>query len=132
MLVSQSDRHATQQWVRDIHEAGRLPLDMSQKQLWDLIIVDKELMLYSSWGLGATKLHHVVNFTTISKALKLGWNEGIWDRSTNSGSRWQTAGVFGVAADGSVQWVHIPKLASDLADLEETESMLMAGRKPLI
>jgi hypothetical protein len=40
----------------------------------------------------------------LSNLNKLGKEEGIWNRPTESGNRWQTGGNYGVDKNGIVQW----------------------------
>lgn len=47
---------------------------------------------------------------------RLGADEGIWNRPTESGSRWQKSGAFAVDGDGTIRWRHISKTADDLPD----------------
>jgi hypothetical protein len=83
------------------------------------VVVDETRELYGAWGLGVSSAWHVFNPWTLASVITLGLREGIWNRNTNSGSRWQTAGAFAVDEDGVVQWAHIPDSASDIADLNE-------------
>ena len=59
---------------------------------------------------------------------KLGKNEGIWNRPTESGSRWQTAGSFAVDDDGVVRWVQVARGADDVAELAKGVEVLEAMR----
>ena len=36
--------------------------------------------------------------------VKLGREEGIWNRPTESGSRWQESGAFAVDGEGVIRW----------------------------
>lgn len=45
-------------------------------------------------------------------------DEKIWNKGTENGNRWQTAGSFAVDAVGVVKWVQVPKLVDDLPDLK--------------
>ena len=48
---------------------------------------------------------------------KLGKEEGIWNRPTESGSRWQTAGSFAIDGEGLVRWAQVAGRADDVGDL---------------
>lgn len=50
---------------------------------------------------------------------KLGREEGIWNKPTESGNRWQTAGSFGVDGQGVVQWSQPAQSADDIPDFAE-------------
>lgn len=50
--------------------------------------------------------------------VKMGREEGIWNRPTESGSRWQTAGAFAVDGTGKVRWVHVMADTSDVPDVK--------------
>lgn len=49
----------------------------------------------------------------------LGKGEGIWNRPTESGSRWQTAGSWAVDKGGVVRWGGMGGSSDDVMDLEE-------------
>jgi hypothetical protein len=42
----------------------------------------------------------------------------VWNRPTESGSRWQTAGSFAVDVGGVIRWVHVAKAADDISDFK--------------
>lgn len=88
------------------------------------VVVDPTRELYGAWGLGVSSAWHVFNPRTLASVFALGRKDGIRNRNTRSGSRWQTAGAFAVDTDGVVQWGHIPDCASDVADLNEAASSL--------
>lgn len=50
---------------------------------------------------------------------KLGRQEKIWNRPTESGSRWQTSGSWIVDREGIVKGGGIAKSADDIMDFEE-------------
>lgn len=50
---------------------------------------------------------------------KLGREEGIWNKPTESGNRWQTAGSFCVDGQGVVQWSQPAQSADDIPDFAE-------------
>ena len=89
------------------------------------IIIDDELELYATRGLGVAKTQHVLNLSTVYAEISLGWREGLWDRATESVSRWQTAGAYGIDRFGIVKWVHVPRLVSDLANFEDAKAPLL-------
>lgn len=95
---------------------------------WDVeVVIDHERELYSQWGLGVSTTWHVLNPRVLYQTLQLGKTENIWNRACESGTRWQTAGAFAVAAvqdaadaeegGGKVCWAHVAASADDLPDL---------------
>lgn len=42
----------------------------------------------------------------------------MWNRPTESGSRWQMAGNFTVDGNGKVRWVHVAETADDVPDFK--------------
>ena len=55
---------------------------------------------------------------------RLGRSEEIWNRPTESGSRWQTAGLFAVDGNGVVRYAHVAQAADDRGDLDEALTKL--------
>lgn len=50
---------------------------------------------------------------------KLGKQEGIWNRPTESGNRWQSSGSFGVDSEGVVRWAKPAQSADDIPDFDD-------------
>ncbi|KAL4733100.1 hypothetical protein BDV11DRAFT_200717 [Aspergillus similis] len=125
VLVSHSSEEATNRWLKAVQQSGRLSADFGSQEQTVSVIIDDELELYAAWGLGVAKIEHVLNLATVYAAISLGWREGLWDRATESGSRWQTSGAYGIHGFGIVKWVHVPRLASDLADFEDAQAVLL-------
>jgi hypothetical protein len=92
VAVSHSDQEATDRWLASLPS----PEHNTQPNLE--IIVDAEREAYAAWGLGISSLWHVLGSIPGTAKLK---EEGISVRSTESGSRWQTAGNFGVDKEGT-------------------------------
>jgi hypothetical protein len=82
------------------------------------IIVDEARAMYAVFGLGVSSWWHVLNPWSMANVFKMGREENIWNRPTESGSRWQTAGVFAVDASGIVQYSHPAQTTDDLGDLQ--------------
>jgi hypothetical protein len=78
------------------------------------VVVDEDRAVYAAWGLGRTSLGHFLGRRSLGEAVRLA-REGIRNRHP-SGTRWQSAGTFGVGADGTVRYVHVPEHAGDLPD----------------
>jgi hypothetical protein len=53
--------------------------------------------------------------------------ENIWNRPTESGTRWQTSGAWAADGDSVVRWGAVGQAASDIPDFEE--ALKMIGRK---
>lgn len=53
--------------------------------------------------------------------------EGIWNRSTESGTRWQTAGNFATDVDGIVRWIQVASSAGDIRILRKRSGLLVCS-----
>ena len=49
----------------------------------------------------------------------LGRDDKIWNRPTESGSRWQSSGAYRVDKKGVVRWVHLASAADGSSDVEK-------------
>lgn len=58
---------------------------------------------------------------------QLGKSEGIWNRPTESGTRWQTSGSWAVDGKGVVRWGGVAKSADDVPEFGEAVKALSAG-----
>lgn len=108
MAVSHSDETATSHWLDAVGGAGKVE-----------VVVDHEREIYGAFGLGLSSFWHNLNPWSMRDMINLGRAEGISVRPTESGSRWQTSGLFGVSSDGKVQYVHLAQQASDIGQLED-------------
>ena len=88
------------------------------------VIIDPERELYAQWGLGVSSLWHVLSPWSMWSVYKLGKEEGIWNRPTESGSRWQMSGAFGVDKEGVVRWGGRAQQADWIPDFEEAVTVL--------
>jgi len=113
VAVSHSDDGATTRWVTSVGGAGPVQ-----------VIVDAERELYARWGLGISSFWHALSPWSMWSVYKLGTEEGIWNRPTESGNRWQTAGSFGVDGQGNIKWSKAAQRADDIPDCEEGLKML--------
>ena len=95
VAVSHSDQPSTDHWLSAI--GGDTPSNLS-------VVVDDERKLYAAWGLGVSSFWHVLSPGGLYAVYRLGKEEGIWNRPTESGSRWQTSGSFAVDGKGIVRW----------------------------
>lgn len=107
IAVSHSDAFATAKWTEAVGGAGGIQ-----------VIVDHERKLYGAYGLGVSSFWHTFNPWSMRSAFKLGWEEQIWNRPTESGSRWQTAGTFAIDAEGAIKSVKIATSANENGDFE--------------
>lgn len=98
---------------------------------WEVeVVVDFERELYARWGLGISNTWHAVGPLTLWRTLQLGKAEGIWNRPTESGNRWQTGGAFAVTKDGDVAWAKVAASADDLPDLDAALASLGVQVRP--
>lgn len=119
VAVSHSEAEATERWV--VQVGGN----------WDVsVVIDHERELYAQWGLGVSSTWHVLNPMSLYRTVRLGKEEGIWNRPTESGTRWQTSGAFAVGADGTVRWARVAATADDLPDLRAGLESLGVKLKP--
>lgn len=117
VAISHSTAQATEDWI--IAVGGE----------WDTqVIVDEGRSLYALWGLGISNSWHVLNPWSLYSVYKLGKSEGIWNRPTESGSRWQTSGSWAVDGKGVVRWGGAAKAADEIPDL--VEALLAVGIDP--
>lgn len=59
----------------------------------------------------------MLNPWSMYSVFRLAKDEKIWNKGTESGTRWQTAGTYAVDADGVVRWGGPAKAADDMPDL---------------
>lgn len=67
---------------------------------------------------------------SLYNAVQLGKSEGIWNRTTESGSRWQMSGAFAVDRGGVVRWASVARTASEIPDLDAALRALIEALKP--
>ncbi|KAF2772175.1 hypothetical protein EJ03DRAFT_341881 [Teratosphaeria nubilosa] len=115
--VSHSDEASTKRWLQSLPQAGSGPANLS-------MIVDPELELYAKWGLGPSSYAHVLNFSSLQEVWRLAKEEGISNRPTESGRRWQTSNFWTIDTDGIVRWGRSARSADDVPDLEEAVEAL--------
>lgn len=92
--------------------------------------MDYERELYAQWGLGISNTWHAMGPLTLYKTFRLGKDEGIWNRPTESGNRWQIGGSFAIDKDGLVRWAKAAASADELPDLEAALTSLGVKVKP--
>lgn len=111
--MSHSSALATENWIPQV--GGTWNVD---------VIIDDARDLYAQWGLGLSSTWHIANPSALYSVFRLGKDEGIWNRPTESGSRWQTGGAFAVGRDGTVRWVHVASSANDVSNLDAAAKSL--------
>ncbi|KAH8894778.1 hypothetical protein GQ53DRAFT_642352 [Thozetella sp. PMI_491] len=117
IAVSHSTQDATDKWVVEV--GGE----------WEIsVLVDYERDLYAQWGLGISTTWHALNPWSLYSTYRLGKEEGIWNRATESGTRWQTSGAFAVDAAGIVRWAKVARTADDVPNLEDARKALEAAK----
>lgn len=107
IAVSHSNAEATERWV--IQVGGNWEVEM---------VIDTERDLYAQWGLGMSTTWGVLNPLALYRTFQLGKQESIWNRATESGTRWQTGGAFALDKDGTVKWAHVSTTADDIPNIE--------------
>lgn len=108
IAVSHSTKAHTDRWLESVGGAG----DNVG------IVVDDKRTLYAAWGLGTTGWWHVLSPWALWNVFKLGREEGIWNRPTESGYRWQAGGTFVVDGQGVVKYGEAMASADDVPDIE--------------
>jgi AhpC/TSA antioxidant enzyme len=93
------------------------------------LVVDEGRTLYAAYGLGFSTWWHVLNPWSLAKVFQLGKTENIWNRPTESGSRWQTAGIFAIDETGVVRYAHPAQTTDDLGDIQAALKSLNIGSK---
>ncbi|KAL2074571.1 hypothetical protein VTL71DRAFT_8349 [Oculimacula yallundae] len=115
IAVSHSDSPATKNWLSSVGGEGKVR-----------VIVDDKRELYGKWGLGVSSTWHVLNPWSLYAVYTLGKTENIWNKPTESGTRWQTSGSFAVGKDGTVKWAEVPKAADQVPDFGDATRALGA------
>ncbi|KXL46705.1 hypothetical protein M433DRAFT_71299 [Acidomyces richmondensis BFW] len=120
VVVSHSDEAATNTWLNSLPQAGSESSNLR-------VVVDDKLEAYAQWGLGSATYWHVLNPWTLYEVARLRTEEGIMNRPTESGSRWQRSGFFAVDGKGIVRWGRAADRANDIPDFEEAAKALEYG-----
>lgn len=108
VAVSHSDKAATDKWIASVDGPGQVQ-----------VVVVAERNLYAQWGLGLSSSWHVLNPWSMWNVYQTGKQDGIWNKPTESGNRWQTSGSFGVDKSGTVQWSRKAGTADEAVEFEE-------------
>lgn len=105
IAISHAPTEATDRWCTDIGGCDGVS-----------VASDPTRATYSRWGLGRTGLGHFLGRQSLSGVVTLA-RSGIRNRHPH-GTRWQTAGTFGLDGQGIVRWRHLPAHAGDVPELE--------------
>jgi hypothetical protein len=107
VAVSHSDKTSTDKWVESVGGAGDV-----------VVVVDADRKIYGQYGLGVASFWHVLNPWSLGAVFTMAKEEKIKNRPTESGTRWQTSGVYAVDSSGVVRYSHPSATTDDLGDLE--------------
>lgn len=113
IAISHSDQRSTEKWLSAVGGPGSVR-----------VVVDAEREIYAKWGIGVVSWNHVLSFAALVNIWKLGKEQGIWNRPTESGSRWQSAGYWAVDQEGFVRWGGPAARADDVMDVTEAINAL--------
>lgn len=111
VAVSHGTRDNTADWSAAIGKSDRVA-----------VVDDPEAKYYAAWGLGLTPVSHWLGRKSLRGVMQLA-REGIRNRHP-SGTRWQSAGTFGIRSNGIIAWVHIPEHGADLPNFENSNEAL--------
>ncbi|KAK1593772.1 uncharacterized protein LY79DRAFT_550895 [Colletotrichum navitas] len=117
VAVSHSSASHTKKWVSEVGGPGGDANPVG-------VVTDEGRDVYARWGLGASSFLHVLSPSALSSVFKLAREEGIANRPTESGSRWQTSGAWAVDGRGGVTWGGPAQTASEIPNVEEALSSL--------
>ncbi|KAJ5776190.1 uncharacterized protein N7511_001201 [Penicillium nucicola] len=118
IAVSHSDQASTEKWLEALGGPGN-PSSGSVT-----VIVDAEREIYAKWGLGVVSWSHLFNPAALWGVLKIGKEKGIWNRPTESGSRWQCSGHWAVDGEGVVLWGGPAARADETIDIKKAVDAL--------
>jgi hypothetical protein len=101
--ILHGDTKIAEQWVSNFKLSDKIKL-----------IFDEQREHYGKWGIGYSKLEHLLHPLVLVNLSKLAL-KGIRNRNA-SGTRWQQQAAFLVDENGTVRWFHLPRHAGDLPD----------------
>ncbi|CAD6442699.1 2485c0fb-1e34-4d0d-ad63-495595e5ab1f [Sclerotinia trifoliorum] len=113
IAISHSSSTSTTTWLSSLGGSGPVQ-----------IIIDPEREIYAQWGLGTSSAWHVLNPRSMLSVFRLGREEKIWNRPTESGSRWQMSGSWVVDGEGIVKGGGVARSADDIMDFEEVVKLV--------
>lgn len=107
IAVSHSNEEHTAKWRREI--GGDDPSNLE-------VLVDDHREVYAAWGLGVSSFWHVINPQGLYQLYRMAKDEGITNRPTESGYRWQTSGSWAIDGQGTVVWGGPVKTAGEIPE----------------
>lgn len=110
IAVSHSNQQHTTKWLNDIGGENPSNLDVE---------VDDEREIYAAWGLGVSSFWHVLNPQSLYAVFTTAKEDGISNRPTESGYRFQTSGSWAVDGKGTVVWGRVAEAASEIPDFDD-------------
>ncbi|KAI5359227.1 Putative alkyl hydroperoxide reductase subunit C/ Thiol specific antioxidant [Septoria linicola] len=120
VAVSHSGQDSTDKWVKSIPQYGSEPSNLR-------LVVDDKKEAYAAYGLGISSWLHVLSPASMMNVFSLARKEGISNRPTESGTRWQTSGTYAIGEDGKVKWGGPASRADDVPDFEQIVQYLSAS-----
>ncbi|KAJ5753116.1 hypothetical protein N7520_010033 [Penicillium odoratum] len=118
IAISHSDQSSTDKWLSAVGGAGSVT-----------VIVDFERELYALWGLGIVSWGHMFSPGGLMGIFRMGKDKGIWNRPTQSGSRWQSSGYWAVDGEGYVRWGGPAARVDDVGRVPEAIDALRGSRQ---
>lgn len=113
VAISHSDKQSTDKWLSAVGGADSVT-----------VIVDADREIYARWGLGVVSWGHVLSPSGMLAVFKMGKKKGIWNRPTESGSRWQSSRYFAVDENGFVRWGGPAATVDQVVDTAEAIDVL--------
>lgn len=122
VAVSHSDQQSTNKWLEAV--GGPNEGDSSNSVT---AVVNAERQVYAQWGLGTVSWGHLFSPSGLVGVWNLGKEQGIWNRPTESGTRWQSSGNWAVDEEGYVRW---GGPATRVDDVIDTAAAISALQEP--
>lgn len=113
IAVSHSNQQHTDKWQHDILGDAETPAANLE------VIVDEKREMYAAWGLGVASVWHVLKPQSLYDLYKMAKEDGIVNRPTESGYRFQTSGHWAVDGKGKIVWGGVAGSANELPDFDE-------------
>lgn len=110
VAVSHSNAQHTERWLGDI--GGASPANLA-------VEVDDKREIFAAWGLGVASFWHVLSPQGLYEVYRLAKEEGIANRPTETGYRWQTSGSWAVDGRGKIAWGRPMNVANEIPDFDE-------------
>ncbi|KAJ5627766.1 hypothetical protein N7490_009994 [Penicillium lividum] len=118
IAISHSDQSSTDKWLSAVGGAGSVS-----------VVVDFEREIYALWGLGVVSWSHMFSPAGLMGIFRMGKDKGVWNRPTQSGSRWQSSGYWAVDGEGYVRWGGPAARVDDVGHVPEAIDALRGSRQ---